>query len=402
MAIFNDTAHCYYSQIVSCPQISGWLMFTQLFLAIDYMTIVLGLYCTHLSISVRRARAERRGQPIPPYWKTLSFEQFLLLFTAATASNAIGVTLSATVGIRTMTLHVFQAGAAFLATSAIIVYIEMVLRSSMTKSRSILVLYKYFLPALFTPICLTCCLFVYQGFVSDYVQYKDASPTAKAMFSTVVMAGSMAWLFTFICIFTFLIVSRHSFRSYIRTIEGDIKHVCHFSGGNKSQTGGGGGMTSVGTGSTMTAGVNNIGMHGVPSEKPWHPQQQPQQHSHLQLSRVTNLQNGASYMNSNAAVGGDRQAEVIRALRNSVVTLGWLSMGCGILIAYSAFYGVVVMILGTPNVVYFLTLLVNYMTASLIALLVFLVNVVNLQTQGRPIGVLSSTIAMSSADTVEV
>ncbi|KAJ3192163.1 hypothetical protein HK101_006943 [Irineochytrium annulatum] len=374
-------------QIAKCPQIHGWLTFTELFLVIDYLTIALGLYCTFLSLNVRRARAARRNEPIPPYTKILSFESFLLLFTAATISNAVGVTLSATVGTKTMILHALQSGTAFLASCAVIVYVEMVLRSSATTSKSIRVLH-HFLPALFIPVSLTCGLFVYQGVLSDFVQYTDSSDTAKSAFSGVVLVTSMSWLFTFLCMFAFVVISRHSFSSYIRTIEGDSRKSFHFAGLSRPRSNPRGISASVGTGSSATA--ISIGMKSFSGDKA----QQQQQH------RGVNSQHGAT---TNAgAFGGDRQGDVIRVLRNSVTTLGWLAMGCGILIAYSAFYGVVVLILGSPNFIYFLTLVVNYMTPSLIALFVFIVNIVNLRTQGRAAGELSSSGVTGSVDTVEV
>ncbi|KAJ3219499.1 hypothetical protein HDU67_000912 [Dinochytrium kinnereticum] len=334
---------CYYSQIKDCQTVPGWLNTAIILAWVNWATVILGILTTGLSVYVRRRRAIVRGNSIPKFYQLSQFEIFLSLMAVACCLNASALTLSTYVSIKTVLMHSLSGGGAFVLYNAVLLFVNMVLKSSSLQNRTIRIIRTVFVPMLMVPITIVAACFIYQGVYSDYFQYENHTKDVKGRFSIIVFSVSGLWLICFIALDVVLIVARNSFSSHLKSVVGST-----LSSG-RSRSGAGSEERSISNGGRKS----ETRMFSGPASKTGN-------QSHSAPSIVAN-----------------QQAEVVLALKNAVTTLGWLAVGVTILIIYSMFYGASIFLISSSVFLYYSTLLVSYCTAFLISLMIYIVNLIN-------------------------
>ncbi|KAI8833923.1 hypothetical protein BC829DRAFT_76513 [Chytridium lagenaria] len=93
---------CFYSQIKDCHLVPAWKETATVLVWVNWGTVLLGILVTFLSVHVRRKRSLLRNIPPPDYHQLSQFEVFLALMAISCLFNAIALSLSIYVSIRTV------------------------------------------------------------------------------------------------------------------------------------------------------------------------------------------------------------------------------------------------------------------------------------------------------------
>ncbi|KAJ3104642.1 hypothetical protein HDU97_009033 [Phlyctochytrium planicorne] len=327
MPLYNNTASCYYSQILDCKdKIPGFLLYGQIFTALAWLSFLFGIVDIFLSMSVKRAKAEMRGQNLPGWFDFSKFEYFMLCFTIVGLLSGIGMSF-VIMGTRNVLMFI-----------AVMIYVDMVLATSSFQSKSLERIRTLYLNLLYIPLAGTLGLFLYQGHLSDHFHYVDPSEKFEKYFNLIAAVGIVVWQLCFVLLLIFVIIARRTFSGYLNDV------VLPEIAKEKSQAG----WSSVGdskTGSSNGRGRSFLQSSGRKSSR--------------------SVSGGKKFKS--------KSTEIAAALNSGIATLRSIGAGLTIFIIYSLAFTFLILYVGTPNIVYFFTLFVNWCTPFFFGLVIFLV-----------------------------
>ncbi|KAJ3220157.1 hypothetical protein HDU67_005481 [Dinochytrium kinnereticum] len=230
---------------------------------------------------------------------------------------------------------------------AVMIYVDMVLSTNSFQNSFLERLRTLYLRLLFIPLALTFGVFIYQGYMSDNFHYVDNSKRAEATFNIITAVGIITWQLCFVLLLIFVILARRTFSRYlIDVILPEIEKE-RASAGWHSQSGGDsdGPSASKGSGNGLS-NQNRKFSSGLPS---------------------------SSWDGSSGKKFRSKSTAIAAALQSGITTLRWIGLGVMLFIMYSVFFAAAVLYIGTPNIVYFFTLFVNWCTPFFFGLIIFIV-----------------------------
>ncbi|KAJ3103270.1 hypothetical protein HDU97_010259 [Phlyctochytrium planicorne] len=357
MPLYNNTASCYYSQILDCKdRIPGFLLYGkpdrinvirqltilrktgQIFTALAWLSFLFGIVDIVLSMGVKRAKAEMRGQNLPGWFEFSKFEYFMLCFTIVGLLSGIGMSLSVFVNVTSQLFYVIMGTRNVIMFIAVMIYVDMVLATSSFQSKSLERIRTLYLNLLYIPLAGVLGLFLYQGHLSDHFHYVDPSEKFEKYFNLIAAIGIVIWQLCFVLLLIFVIIARRTFSGYLNDV------VLPEIAKEKSQAG----WSSVGdskTGSSNGRGRSFLQSSGRKSSR--------------------SVSGGKKFKS--------KSTEIAAALNSGIATLRSIGAGLTIFIIYSLAFTFLILYVGTPNIVYFFTLFVNWCTPFFFGLVIFLV-----------------------------
>ncbi|KAJ3116111.1 hypothetical protein HDU96_010405 [Phlyctochytrium bullatum] len=372
MPLFNDTADCYYSQARDCGlnKIPGFDVYARILASLCWVSTLLGILAIFVSVQLRRVKAmltavrqqlnthpdattskhnystrPRSLAATLPHTPRLSpilnqFEVFLLIFTLSTILGALSLTLSAWVDLSSKAFYGMIGPRNVLVYIAIMVYVDMVLQANTFRDSFLDRLRTLYLRLLLLPISIVFGLFIYQGILSDEVHYgnpeRGIPPNDAAtvtLFGRVSFINTVLWLMSFLVLCIFVLIGRRSFSTYLTTVvEPALERE----------------TTAAASVSTPTAAKPSSSTGGG---------------------------------RSRPARSATR--ELASTLRSALWTMKWIATGLAIFLIYSVFYAIVVAYLGSPDPVYWVTLLINFWAPTGFGIVLFAIVLVQRAAQLR-------------------
>ncbi|KAJ3208409.1 hypothetical protein HDU67_006768 [Dinochytrium kinnereticum] len=311
-----------------------------------WISLVLGVVDVVLSLWLKQSKAAARGGPVPGVLELSKFEYFLLCFTAVSMLSSVAMTLSTFVNITSKLFYALMGVRNIVMFIAVMIYVDMVLSTNSFQNRFLEKLRTVYLRLLLIPLAITFSVFIYQGYMSDQFHYVDSSKQAEAQFNIITAVGIVTWQLCFVLLLIFVILARRTFSRYLNDvilpeIEKEKTSVgWHSQSGNDSE----GLSASRGSGNGYSHGRRKYSS-GMPSSG--------------------GGSSGKKFKSKSTAIAS--------ALRSGITTLRWIGLGLTLFILYSVFFAAAVLYVGTPNVVYFLTLFVNWCTPYFFGFIIFIV-----------------------------
>ncbi|KAJ3192870.1 hypothetical protein HK101_005817 [Irineochytrium annulatum] len=222
--------------------------------------------------------------------------------------------------------------------ASVMIYVDLTLRavddSQMARLRSMQVI-------LLSPLlALVFALFLYQGHLSDYMHYTDDSQATINWFNMIVLVNTALWYICFLMLGVFVLVGRRKFAKYLIGLEAQAYVAGSTSGGNST---------------SGTHGTSGLGRFG------WRQQQ----------------------TDSKESGSNNPQKKLIKVIKGAIATMWWIALWIGVFLVYSVIFAFSVLYFGDADVIYFLTLAINWCGPSFYAVAIFIFFFVRTASQYR-------------------
>ncbi|KAJ3118445.1 hypothetical protein HDU96_001612 [Phlyctochytrium bullatum] len=220
MAIYNDTAKCYYAQALRCgrEKIAGFDIYAQVLALTAWLSVIMGCLALFLSIKLRQVRSSRGSEkkPLSIIAGFAQFEWFLFCYTLACLLNSVGLSLTAFVNTLSVVLYVLIGVRTGLVVLAFSIYIDLGLRTTTTMiDPAIERLRTLYLRLIAIPTVAAVTSFIYQGYLSDLTRQggPDYGPGSAiyALFYRMITASNVLFYLVFLLLDLLVIVGKIRF-----------------------------------------------------------------------------------------------------------------------------------------------------------------------------------------------